>query len=267
MKTRIWIVFGLISIVLGACVRPDATPVRPTLPPGPSQTWIDAPLDNATLPLHEYKLVFHGASFVGITEFEIKINGNAEAVVPPLSTGSGGSQYGTLFLAEYNWNPPSPGEYLIQVRAKGNGVYTLPDQVKVFIASDGFEPANPTPAAEEAKECTFTAEINQFCRLGPSMGFEAIDNFIPGQSAPVLGESTEGLFWYVLGPNYGGLCTVSTEPEFGAVNGDCEILPRFTPMPPPPESPLGCTIRQAGGAIICVAPCPAGAAPGEPCTP
>ena len=265
MKTRIWIIFGLISIVFAACDRPIRTSVIPTSPPGPSQTWIDAPLPNSTIPLLPYKLVFHGASFVGITEFEIKVNGNIEAAVPPVSTGSGGAQYGTLFLGEYYWTPPAPGDYLILVRAKGNGVFSMPGQVKVTVANDAVELARPTPAAEEAKQCVYTAKISQFCRRSSSMDFEAIDNFIPGQSAPVEGQSTDGFFWYVIGPNNGELCTVPSEERFGEVSGDCEILPKFTPMPE--ESLLGCTVRQAGGDIICVYPCPAGAAPGETCTP
>ena len=262
MKTRIWIIVGFISIVFAACERPIKTLVLPTSQPGPSQTWIDAPLPNSNLPLLPYKLVFHGASFVGVTEFEIKINGNTEATVPPLSTGSGGGQYGTMFLGEYLWNPPAPGTYLILVRAKGNGIYSPSDQVQVTIAGAEFELTNPTPPAIEIEECTYTAIINQYCRRDP--GFEAIDNFIPGQSAAVIGQSTDGVFWYVIGPNYGELCTVPAEDGFGEVSGDCDI-PRFTPMPT--ETSIGCTVRQAGGAIICVYPCPDGAAPGEACTP
>lgn len=265
MKTKIWIIFGLISIILTSCEKPKTTFFRPTSPPGPSQTWIDAPLPNANLPLLPYKLVFHGASFVGITEFEIKVNGNAEATVPPSGTGSGGSQYGTLFLGEYTWNPPAPGTYLIELRTKVNGIYSPPAQVQVSVASDGFEPADPTPSVKEAQECVYTALINHFCRRGPGLEFEGIDNFVPEQDAPVIGQSTDGLFWYVLGPNYGDVCTVPVDNGFGEVSGACETLARFTPMPTPP--PAGCTIRQAGGEIICVSPCPSGAAPGDPCTP
>lgn len=266
MKTRISIIFGLISLVFTACDRPIQTMVVPTSPPGPSQTWIDAPLPNSILPLLPYKLVFHGASFVGVTEFEIKVNGNIEAVVPSLSSSSGGAQYGTLFLGEYTWTPPSPGVYLILVRAKGNGVFSLPDQVTVTVAGD-FASSSPTPTVGKNEQCTFTALINQFCNRGE--GYDAIDNFVAGQSAQIIGRSTDGLFWYVIGPNYGEVCTVLTEEGFGEVSDGCETMPRFTPMPTPipTESPLGCTVRQAGGTIICVYPCPAGANPGESCRP
>jgi hypothetical protein len=84
----------MISIILAGCEKPTKTLVVPTTPPGPSQTWIDSPLPNARLHLQPYTLIFHGASFVGVTEFEIEINGTVEASVSPNSTGSGGSEYG-----------------------------------------------------------------------------------------------------------------------------------------------------------------------------
>lgn len=268
MKTRIWIIIGLLSLVITSCDRPKRTAVRPTSPPGPSQTWIDAPQPNSSLHLQPTKLVFHGASFVGVTEFDIKINGYSEATVPPGSTGSGGSQYGTLFYGEYTWDPPATGTYLIEIRAKGNGVFSPPDQVQVTITDSDFGLTDPTPPLKDPQECTYTALINHFCRRGPNNDYEEIDHFAPEQFAPIIGQSTDGLFWYVVGPNYGEVCTIPAEDGFGKLSGDCETLPKFTPLPPPTsnESP-GCTVRQAGGEIICVSPCPDGAAPGDPCTP
>ena len=124
---------GFECFTLAACEQPVRATTLPISQPGPSQTWIDAPLNNSILPLIPYTIVFHGASFVGVTEFEIQINGAVVATVPPLATGSGGSQYGTLFMAEYNWNPSAPGTYLIKVQAKGNGQFSPPDQVQVTI--------------------------------------------------------------------------------------------------------------------------------------
>ncbi len=262
MKAKIWIILGILSIVLAACDQPKRATALPTSPPGPSQTWIDAPLHNSTIPLLPYKLVFHGASFVGVTEFEIQINGALIGTVPPVSSGSGGPQYGTLFLGEYEWTPPAPGTYLIQVRAKGNGQFSSPDQVQVTVSGGKitplpfesiptptdtlieiqqstftpipFEPIpTPTNTLVEVMQCKHTAIISHFCRLGPGMGYEAIDNFVPGQSAPIVGQSTDGFFWYVQGPNYGELCTVPTAPKFGESDGNCDQLPRFTPKPLP----------------------------------
>jgi hypothetical protein len=241
--------------------------------PSPNQTWIDAPLNNSAIPLQPYKLVFHGASFVGVTEFEIQVNGVGIATVPPISTSSGGSQMGTLFLGEYNWTPPAPGTYLIKVRAKGNGQFSSPDQVQVTV--DGPEEVIAEEViAEEViavdSECIFISLANLFCRRGPGTLYQEIDNFIPEQTAPIVGQSTDGFFWYVFGPNFGELCTVPSDQKFSKTDGNCDELPRFTPVPLPTatEEPMGCTVRRPSDeVIICVVPCPPDADPGESCTP
>lgn len=236
MKRKIWVIILFISILISACDKP----VRATVPPGPSQTWIDAPLDGSTLSLAPYTVVFHGASFVGMTEFEIRINGALVATVPPISQESGGAVYGTLFLGEYNWVPQAPGTYLITVRAKGNGVYSPPDQVQVTIEG-GKEKDFPAEAPQEpmavAGDCIHTAITNLFCRVGPGSFYDAIDNFVAGQSAPIIGQSTDGIFWYVIGPNYGEICTVPKAERFGETDGDCGEQPRFTPIPLPSPTP------------------------------
>ena len=234
MDRKIWIAAVLITILLTGC-NGNGTPA-----PGPSQTWIDAPLDGMTLPLAPYKMVFHGASFVGVTEFEIQINSQVVDHVPPLGQGSGGPQWGTMFLGEYLWKPTAPGTYLIHIRAKGNGVYSPPALAQVTIKG-GKEVDLPAEAPQqpmaEGENCIFTSEANLFCRIGPGSIWDAIDNFVPGQSAPVVGQSLDDLFWYVIGPNYGEICTVPKAPEFGYVSGPCDTHPRFTPIPRPTGTP------------------------------
>ena len=256
MKTKLFILLGVISLLLGGCDSPQRTAL-PTDSPGPSQTWIDAPQPNSTLPLLPYNLIFHGASFVGVTEFEVKINGNLVASVPPLSSGSGGPNYGTLFLGEYLWSPSSPGIYLISVRAKGNGQFSAPDQIQITIKGGketdiSLEPIpSPTETLVEFSQCTYIAIINHFCRLGPGTGYEGVDNFVPDQSAPVIGQSSDGYFWYVIGPNYGEVCTVPKAERFGKTEGDCDQLVRFTPMPLP--TPTNTPVPTACPAGV---PCP-----------
>ncbi len=257
MNKKIWVIMLLISILISACDKP----VRATLPPGPDQTWIDDPLPNSTIPQLPYKIVFHGASFVGVTEFEVQIDGVVLASVPPISSGSGGPNYGTMFLGEYEWTPPAPGTYQLKVRARANGQFSSPDQIQVTVSGGELIIIPPlqipvTVSGDELiiipplpiiKECTFTALINQFCRLGPGMGYEAIDNFVVHQSASIIGQSTDDFFWYVYGPNYGELCTVPKAERFGETDGDCAEQPRFTPIPLPSPTP---TLEPT--------PCPAG---------
>jgi hypothetical protein len=108
--------------------------VRPT--PAISGTWIDAPEDGSTIVLQPYTLEFHGASVMGMDEFELSINGQPEASVPPAQTGPGGSQ-GTLFMGEYDWDPPATGTFEIEVRAKDQaGLYGPTAHAQVVVVED-----------------------------------------------------------------------------------------------------------------------------------
>jgi len=80
-------------------------------------TWLDVLLNNIIIPQSPYNVVFHAASFTGISEFELKVNNALETAMAPLLTGSGGPNQGTLFYGEYSWHPPAPGLYLLEVSA------------------------------------------------------------------------------------------------------------------------------------------------------
>lgn len=135
-----------------------------------------------------------------------------------------------------------------------------------------------TPTEED---CIYTALVNLFCRLGPSSSmYPEVDSFTPGQSGQVYGFSPDGFFAQVEGANNKVACYVPLGERFGELSGNCDGLPilippptatfTMTPSPEPEEEEVqpiqGCEVRQPGGAIKCVSPCPAGAAPGAVCT-
>jgi len=68
MKLRYWITALALFILLGSA----CTPTQGTPAPGPSQVWIISPASGVILPPDPVNLKFEGASFVGITEFEIR---------------------------------------------------------------------------------------------------------------------------------------------------------------------------------------------------
>lgn len=297
MKKGVLLIFVLLCLTGSACKKPKSVGVLPDISsqPSPAQTWIDAPLPNANIPLQPYKIVFHGASPGGVTEFEVRINGVGIATVPATPSNSGGADPATLYLGEYLWSPLAPGTYLIEVLSGKGGEFSAPDQVRVTITGEDIEvtdPEGPTPTAtptatatptstatpEEVEACMLTALVNLFCR--PGTGYEPVDSFTPGQTAPVIGQSQ--WLWKVIGANNGVECTVPKDDTLVEVTDDCDRVPTFNPLPTPTatatstltptatptEKPVeGCTVRQPGGAIDCVVPCPAGAAPGNPCTP
>ena len=136
------------------------------------------------------------------------------------------------------------------------------------IAPTSTSTTTPTSTlTSQSQACTVTALVNLYCR--PAPGFEPIDSFIPGQSAEVVAQSE--FLWQVNGLNSGKLCTVPKGDNFVRIEGDCEVVSDFTQLSLPTSTatkePIkGCTVRQAGGAIVCEFPCPDGAAPGEACT-
>ncbi|MBN1267161.1 MAG: hypothetical protein JXA25_16845 [Anaerolineales bacterium] len=117
MKKILWTLLLLTATILSAC-NPPAT----STPPPETPCWWDQPLSNSSYanldPLH---LMFHCASFAGIESMQLSVNGVVAAEVSPSQTGSGGAQYGTLFLGEYDWTPPAFGTYLLEVRGKKSG--------------------------------------------------------------------------------------------------------------------------------------------------
>ena len=137
----------LISLLLVGC-----DPSTPTPSPAP-QTWIDSPLPGSYGLPTSFQLVFHAASFNGVSEFEVSVNGVVEGSVPPQTTGPGGGG-ATLFYGEMHWGVGAPGTYLIQVRAKsGAGVYGPPAQVEIIIEDWIQEvPPSPTPSMTEESE-------------------------------------------------------------------------------------------------------------------
>ena len=141
MTVKRWIFIAILIFGLTAC---EASPDIPDVRIGtPSQTWIDAPLSNSTIPQLPYTLMFHGASPSGIAEFEILINGVSTTKVFPSSA----DMNETLFFGESVWTPDAPGIYLIEVKAIGNDEESSFDRVSVTVKD--VEEVEEIPETEE----------------------------------------------------------------------------------------------------------------------
>lgn len=218
-------------------------------------------------------IVFHGM-VVPPYEYEISINGVVAGTAQPMPK-SGPNQSGFYSYGEYLWTPTSPGLITITVGVTDDWD-DIPAQVRVMIPFPNEAEENqpvpqiaPKTPTQEAQACIITSLVSLNCR--PAPGYEPIDGFTSGQSAEVVAQSE--FLWQVRGLNSDELCTVPKGDSFVRVEGDCESVSEFTPLPRPEptiapvaEPVQGCTVRQAGGAIICEFPCPDGAAPGEACT-
>lgn len=280
MRKMYFIFIGAFIILMTGCEAPGT----PTPPPPPMQVWINEPQDGALLPLNEpYLLKFQGASFTGIEEFEVVISdAGFSTVVAPLSTGSGGPTYGTIFYSEAIWTPSSVGNYTIMVRARNADLQyssfaeahvTVEDSI-VAVLTAVLTPASievaPSPTPTKAPWYVFT-EMNANCRAGPGTAYNET-SFVPKDyRAEVVGRNEEGTWLNLLSPN-GTVCWASIiafEIEF-----DVGML-TVTSAPPAPSSSngeeteiTGCTVTNPlNNETHCISPCPSGAVPGKACTP
>lgn len=109
--TRFFILLLLIAVMSSACTPSAPDNGLSTAP----QAWFDAPLPGTIYyPPNPCMIVAHGASPVGISQFELSINGGVSTNIPsPDSTSS-------LVTLSQACGLTNPGEYFLQLRARDN---------------------------------------------------------------------------------------------------------------------------------------------------
>ena len=121
MTRKFFVLLLTAALLLSACNLPVASDVG-------THAWIDAPLDGMVLPLQPYTIVFHASVPLGVTQMEIRINGQVLATLPnPDPTQR-------LVTLSQVWQPAQAGRYGIAVRAQDRaGNWTAPDNVTVKV--------------------------------------------------------------------------------------------------------------------------------------
>lgn len=250
MKLKTWTIAYVLFVMLFASCAPTLTPVPPTPTPtpmpGPSQVSILAPASDSTLPLAPVNVEFDGASFNGITEFELRVNGVVETTVPPSGSGSCGANCGTKFFGEYLWSPPDTGDYTIAVRALGNGQYSPSAEIEITIENVtlGEEPPPPllptptiTPLPEIIPEKVIVVGLkNGNCREGGGNQYNIVDALMRDQSAEAIAISEDGFYVKIIGPTWKVECWVWIE-LVNVEQGDVKKLPVEPYLPPPNPEP------------------------------
>lgn len=283
MKINRTVLLFCLVISLSACGNPPPTVVAepeeisqieeiPFVDEGQSPlfTRILSPSDGDTLSFEAYLLRFEGASFFGITEFEVRVDNIVLGNVPATYSGSGGMT-GHRFYGEMFWTPQSKGTHLIAVRARGgsNLLYTSPDEVEVTVMHAQLEAIGtppyllntPTPTVVSPMP-PFYAQIMKLslCWVGPGNLYDVISSLQPGIQVEVLGTGETPGYLVVNNPRYRVPCWVEEE---DVDTGDLDLfsLPVFKTPPLPTKTPpapeLGCLVPQAVGAgSKCEYPCP-----------
>ena len=108
--------------------------------PGP-RTWIDRPLDGTTALLAPLTLMAHASDIDGVASIEFSVDGKQVS-----AQGAGGAKLGQ---AIYEWTPPGPGIYLVEVRAIDSGGNPgSTDFSSVTISSEASQPPVTEPPLE-----------------------------------------------------------------------------------------------------------------------
>jgi len=247
MKLMHWTVIFILFVLLGAACGPTPVPPTPTPEMGPSQVWITTPASGAILPVAPVGLEFEGASLVGVTEFEIKVNGNVEANVVPSTSGSCGANCGMKFFGEYLWTPPGIGTYTISLRALGNGQYSpsveITIQIQNVVPAEAPEeaPAINTPTSTPIPDVIIPEKViviglqNGNCRKGGGNQYDIVDTLMKDQSAEAVAMSEDGFYIKIIGPYLKVECWVWIQ-LVKVEQGDVKSLP-IHGYPPPPEQP------------------------------
>jgi len=240
-----------VFVLLGTACGPTPAPPTPTpTPAGPSQVWITTPASGVTLPVAPVGLEFEAASFFGVTQFEIRVNGSVEATVAPSGSGSCGPNCGTKFFGEYLWTPPGAGTYTIALRALGNGQYSPSVEISIKIenvvqAGPAEEvpalltptptpiPIPPLPEVVIPEKIIVTGLQNANCRKGGGNQYDIVDTLMKDQSAEAVAMSEDGFYVKIVGPYLKIECWVWLK-LVNVEQGDLKSLP-VLPYPPPPE--------------------------------
>jgi hypothetical protein len=166
----------------------------------PLQAWVDAPLNNSAIPEAVYTLVFSGASFGDpIGNFDVLVNGELMASVEAAHQNSQGeAQYG---YGQYEWLPPAPGNYLIEVVAHSGGASSSSAQAQVYVGEAGPDDevaaATPTPG-EDTLVAIPIQDVN--CREGNSNQFDITDTLFEGEEYIPQGRGFDNLWVRFAGP-------------------------------------------------------------------
>ncbi|MBF8255824.1 MAG: N BRCA1 IG protein [Anaerolineales bacterium] len=98
-----------ISVTILAAILVGCGPATGTVGP---QVWIDAPLHDSRHPVAPMEIVLHAGHPDGVAMIEVAVNGEVLSRRPP------DNSKGPLVTFRADWDPQSPGEYLLAARAQ-----------------------------------------------------------------------------------------------------------------------------------------------------
>lgn len=265
MMRNLWIylLLALAALLIVACGA-GAEPAKPTVR-------ITGPASGSQVETGQNVLVtFEAADVKGVSQIELAVNGQptyVETASPPVN----------VFSGSYNWQPETPGTYLIQIITFNvDGVASDPVQIAltaggepVAQASPAEEPATepteaisptealptatptrpltpPTPAGGEATsdgtETTtgpvVTFKTNLNVRGGPGTNYPVIGRAAEGDTALITGRTDLSTWWQIaFSSESGDRGWVSADEQFTSASNTGDVPVVQAPPPPAATEP------------------------------
>lgn len=143
---------ALLAILITACGAAQDQAANESI-----QTWIDAPLNNDSIPLETYPLLMHSNSPQGIKSFQLSVDGQVLDEFPPEPVLAASGE-ASLYSASYDWMPPEPGSYVLSVRPLGtDGTFGPSAVAQVTVIGEYTDLSNFTPEVTPEPTATLTA--------------------------------------------------------------------------------------------------------------
>jgi hypothetical protein len=214
-----WII--VLTLIILACGNATPQPATCT-----QKTKILQPADGAVIPWAPYSIIVS----VTYKDLDIKINGSLV-----LQNEFNGMP--VTWEYTYAWSPPAPGPYLIEARSFGYVCNNGPGTCESCTEGTPWDQVHVTVAGVISQICKASSSANLYCRQGPGTSYASTDTILPGQIMPVAGQSPDGLYLYLIGPDSHLPCAVPANTAYLQLSGDCGALPIFTPGPTPVPPP------------------------------
>ncbi len=244
---------GLMTAIMACSIGSFGATASPTVT-------ITAPRTGGTLNLGEQIVVKSLATNPkGVAGVELRVDGqvvNSQIVTPPSPS----------YEASLPWTPAAAGSHVIEVRAFGvdNAANASPQVTVTVVQSTPLAggqlssplgattpvltgtlvtpSASPTaggPSGTAGSAPAVTAKVALNIRSGPGVNYPVIGGLPAGQSAPITGKSSDGLWWRIVFPgSTSGQGWVSAQPQLSTgSNADNVSVAAAPPAPTPTPSP------------------------------